>query len=132
MAKKIWTAKDVEFLQIIAQDVVSLNTLVGGPETDKETELADCIMDPQPGPEELSLKNNTRETLLKIIKELRPREQQILLLRYGFHNGKYMTLEDIGKEFNVTRERIRQIEAKALRQIKIKLKMMNIEKVADI
>ena len=132
MVKKIWTAKDVEFLQIIAQDIVSLNTLVGGPETDPETELVDCIADTQPGPEELTMKDNVRNVILKIIKELEPREQRILMMRFGFYDGNAMTLEEIGKKVKVTRERIRQLEKKALRKIKIKLKALNIEKGADI
>ena len=59
-----------------------------------------------------------REQLDKVLAMLEPREEQVLRMRYGLNDGKARTLEEVGKEFNVTRERIRQIESKALRKLK--------------
>ncbi len=59
-----------------------------------------------------------KETLLSVLNSLTPREEKVLRLRYGVDDGRPRTLEEVGKEFNVTRERIRQIEAKALRKLR--------------
>ena len=59
-----------------------------------------------------------REQLLQVLDTLTPRENEVLLMRYGLRDGRPKTLEEVGKEFNVTRERIRQIEAKALRKLR--------------
>ena len=59
-----------------------------------------------------------REQLFEVLKELTPREEEVLKLRFGLEDGRTRTLEEVGREFNVTRERIRQIEAKALRKLR--------------
>ena len=59
-----------------------------------------------------------KEQLLEVLNSLTPREQKVIMLRYGIEDGHSRTLEDVGKEFNVTRERIRQIEAKALKKLR--------------
>lgn len=125
---KIWTAKDVEYLQVIAQDVISLNTLIGNPEDGKEYELGEKIVDTSPGPEELAVIASTRKFLLQIIETiLSPREEKVIRMRYGFETGEYMTLEEVSKRFSVSRERIRQVEDRALTKIKKKLEKLNIK-----
>lgn len=117
--KKVWTAKDVEFLQMIAQEPVSISTPIGTGDTDQDTELGDMLPDTQPGPEELASINIRNELLNNIIKEyLDPREQIVITMRYGLLTGKTMTLEEVGEKFGVTRERIRQVENKALRRLR--------------
>lgn len=125
---KIWTAKDVEYLQVIAQDVISLNTLVGNPEEGEDYELGDFIQDNDPTPEDRAISDNTKELLLKIVKTLPPREQKVILMRFGFETGEYMTLDEVGKKYGVTRERMRQIELSALKKIRKKLARMNLGK----
>ncbi len=122
MKRKDWTAKDVLFLQILAQDVISLNKIIGSPEGDQDVELGEIIIDEGPGPEEIVIEKDKRDVVLKVIRTLPQREQMIILMRYGFITGNYMTLEEIGKKFKVTRERIRQIESDARKTLKRKLK----------
>ena len=125
---KVWTAKDVEYLQVIAQDVISLNTLIGNPEDGNECELGDMVLDPRPGPEDRAISDSTKELLLKIIKKtLSPREEKVIRMRYGFETGNSMTLDEVGKKYGVTRERIRQVEACAIDKIKKKLEKLNIK-----
>lgn len=125
---KVWTAKDVEYLQAIAQDVISLNTLIGNPEDGNECELGDFIEDTSPGFEGLILSNSTRKFLLQIIETtLSPREEKVIRMRYGFETGEYMTFNEVSKRFNVSRQRIQQIENRALAKIKKKLEKLNIK-----
>lgn len=93
----------------------SLNDVVGD---DEETEKIEFIPDPAMNTEEMAINDRLREDLKKAISTLTQREQKIIDLRFGLTTGKEMTLEQVGKEFNVTRERIRQIEAKALRKLR--------------
>ena len=126
---KVWTAEDVRKLQAIAQDVISLNTVISSPEDRKDYELGELIVDTSPGPEELAVISSTRDALLQIIETiLSPREEKVIKLRYGFETGNHMTLAEVGKRFGVTRERIRQIEDKALSKIKKKFEKLNIKK----
>ena len=100
----------------IAQDPVSLETPIG---EEEDSHLSDFIEDdqgksPSDTVDSLALKNQLGE----LLNSLTPREEKVLRLRYGLDDGRPRTLEEVGKEFNVTRERIRQIEAKALRKLR--------------
>ena len=120
MKEKVWTAKEVERILCLAQDIVSLNATVSAVDGE-ETEIGSFIVDPSPNPEELMLIEDTKEALLRYMDEcLSPREVQVLKLRFGFESDRPMTLENVGKEIGVVRERVRQIEEKALRKLRLK------------
>ncbi len=100
----------------ISQDTVSLETSVG--EDDEDSTLEDFIEDVKNvAPDRAAALQLLRDYVGDIIKDLNPREQKILEIRFGLDDGVYHTLEEVGKEFDVTRERIRQIEAKAIEKI---------------
>jgi RNA polymerase primary sigma factor len=100
----------------ISQDTVSLETTVG--EDDEDSTLGDFIEDVKTiTPDRVAAMQLLRDHIKDIIQELTPREQKILEMRFGLLDGVAHTLEEVGKEFGVTRERIRQIEAKALERI---------------
>lgn len=124
--KKVYTAKDVLYIQSLMQDVISLNTKIGTPE-DPDIELGDLIADTAPSPEELVARDDRNRQIRVLIKRaLTPLEEKVICMRYGLDNGEFMTLEKIGKYFGVTRERIRQVEAKALRKLRFKFTKNNI------
>ena len=103
-------------IQKIAQDPVSLETPIG---EEDDSHLGDFIQDEDsPAPQDAASYTLLREQLEEVMKTLTPREAKVLRLRFGLDDGKARTLEDVGKEFDVTRERIRQIEAKALRKLR--------------
>ena len=103
-------------IQKISQEPVSLETPIG---EEEDSHLGDFIMDEKvPVPAEAASATILREELLKVLQTLTDREQKVLRLRFGLDDGRTRTLEEVGKEFNVTRERIRQIEAKALRKLR--------------
>ena len=100
----------------IAQDPVSLETPVGGEE---DSHLGDFIEDDSAAePDEAAAAKLMKEQLAEVLSTLSPREEQVLRMRFGLDDGKAHTLEEVGNAFNVTRERIRQIEAKALRKLR--------------
>ena len=103
-------------IQKISQDPVSLETPIG---EEEDSHLGDFIEDEQaPAPTDAVALSLLKEQLIHVLDTLTPREEKVLRLRYGIDDGKPRTLEEVGKEFNVTRERIRQIEAKALRKLR--------------
>ena len=103
-------------IQKIAQDPVSLETPIG---EEDDSHLGDFIEDTTAtAPIEAAEANMLKEQVNEILGTLAPREAMVLMLRYGLRDGRPRTLEEVGKVFNVTRERIRQIEAKALRRLK--------------
>ena len=103
-------------IQRIARDPISLETTSGDEEDSK---ISDFIEDETAqSPLEAAAQKLLREQLLSVIETLTPREQKVIRMRYGLDNSHPRTLEEVGKEFNVTRERIRQIEAKALRKLR--------------
>ena len=100
----------------IAQEPVSLETPIG---EEEDSHLGDFIEDENaPAPAEVASNAMMREQLQDVLHTLTPREEKVIRLRFGLEDGQAHTLEEVGKEFNVTRERIRQIEAKALRKIR--------------
>ena len=100
----------------IAQEPVSLETPIG---EEDDSHLGDFIPDDDaPAPADAVAVALLKEQLVEVLNTLTPREAKVLRLRYGLDDGKARTLEEVGKEFNVTRERIRQIEAKALRKLR--------------
>ena len=110
------TEERVREIQKIAQDPVSLETPIG---EEEDSHLGDFIEDEKTTtPSDSVAFSMLKEQLLGVLDTLTPREEKVLRLRYGIDDGKPRTLEEVGKEFNVTRERIRQIEAKALRKLR--------------
>ena len=100
----------------IAQEPVSLETPIG---EEEDSHLGDFIPDDDaPAPAEAASFALMKEQLMDVLDTLTPREEKVLRLRFGLDDGRQRTLEEVGKEFNVTRERIRQIEAKALRKLR--------------
>ena len=100
----------------IAQDPVSLETPIG---EEEDSHLGDFIPDDDsPAPAEAAAYMMLKEQLNDVLHTLTPREEQVLRLRFGLDDGRSRTLEEVGQQFNITRERIRQIEAKALRKLR--------------
>ena len=100
----------------IAQEPVSLETPIG---EEEDSHLGDFIPDEDaPAPAEAAAFSMLKEQLVDVLNTLTDREQKVLKLRFGLEDGRARTLEEVGKEFDVTRERIRQIEAKALRKLR--------------
>ena len=100
----------------VAQEPVSLETPIG---EEEDSHLGDFIPDDDaPAPADAASHILLKEQLSEVLQTLTPREEKVLRLRFGLEDGRSRTLEEVGKEFNVTRERIRQIEAKALRKLR--------------
>ena len=103
-------------IQKIAQDPVSLETPIG---EEEDSHIGDFLEDESAvAPSDTVAFTMLKEQLISVLDTLTPREEKVLRLRYGIDDGRPRTLEEVGKEFNVTRERIRQIEAKALRKLR--------------
>ena len=110
------TADKVREIIKIAQDPVSLETPIG---EEEDSHLGDFVEDTDsPAPSETASFSLLREQLCNILHTLTPREEQVIKLRFGLEDGRPRTLEEVGKKFDITRERIRQIEAKALRKLR--------------
>ena len=100
----------------VAQEPVSLETPIG---EEEDSHLGDFIpVEDAPAPSDVASHTMLKEQLAEVLSTLTPREEKVLRLRFGLEDGRSRTLEEVGKEFNVTRERIRQIEAKALRKLR--------------
>ncbi len=109
-------ADKVREIMRVAQEPVSLETPIG---EEEDSHLGDFIPDEDaPAPAEAASHTLLKEQLGDVLQTLTPREEKVLKLRFGLEDGRSRTLEEVGKEFNVTRERIRQIEAKALRKLR--------------
>ena len=117
LAKELdMSVEKVAEIQKIAQDPVSLETPIG---EEDDSHLGDFIQDDDtPAPQDVAAYTLLKEQLDEVMSTLTPREAKVLRLRFGLDDGKARTLEEVGKEFDVTRERIRQIEAKALRKLR--------------
>ncbi len=109
-------ADKVREIMRVAQEPVSMEAPIG---EEEDSHLGDFIPDEDaPVPAEAASHTLLKEQLAQVLKSLTPREEKVLRLRFGLEDGRPRTLEEVGKEFNVTRERIRQIEAKALRKLR--------------
>ncbi len=116
----------VHYIQKISQEVISLETPIG--DDDEDSTLSDFIKDEHSlGPDQLASHALLRDQIHEIIADLTEREQKILSMRFGLEDGITHTLEEVGKVFGVTRERIRQIEAKALERIRGHSKIKKLE-----
>lgn len=110
------SADKVREIMKIAQEPVSLETPIG---EEEDTHLGDFIPDEEtPAPADAASQTILREVLDRELHTLTPREEHVIKLRFGLYDGRCRTLEEVGKEFDITRERIRQIEAKALRKLR--------------
>jgi len=110
------SVEKVREIMKISQEPVSLETPIG---EEEDSHLGDFIPDDDaPAPAEAAAFTLLKEQLIDVLDTLTPREEKVLRLRFGLDDGRARTLEEVGKEFNVTRERIRQIEAKALRKLR--------------
>ena len=110
------SADKVREIMKVALDPVSLETPIG---EEEDSHLGDFIPDEDtPAPAEAASANILREMIERELSTLTPREAHVIKLRYGLYDGRSHTLEEVGKEFNITRERIRQIESKALRKLR--------------
>ena len=117
IAEKLGTTIDkVIEVQRISQDPISLESKMGHEE---DTKIGDLIPDENAlSPQDIAMQNMLKEQLMGVLETLTPREQKVIRLRYGLDDSHPRTLEEVGREFSVTRERIRQIEAKALRKLR--------------
>ncbi|NLW73709.1 MAG: RNA polymerase sigma factor RpoD [Clostridiales bacterium] len=110
------SADKVREIMKIAQDPVSLETPIG---EEEDSHLGDFIPDDDtPAPADAASASILREVIERELRALTPREEHVIKLRFGLYDGRTRTLEEVGKEFDITRERIRQIEAKALRKLR--------------
>ena len=110
------SAEKVREIMKVALDPVSLETPIG---EEEDSHLGDFIPDEDtPAPADAASASILRETIERELNTLTPREAHVIKLRYGLYDGRGHTLEEVGKEFNITRERIRQIESKALRKLR--------------
>lgn len=110
------SVEKVREIMKISQEPVSLETPIG---EEEDSHLGDFIPDDEvPAPAEAAANTLLKEHLMEVLDTLTPREEKVLRLRFGMDDDRARTLEEVGKEFNVTRERIRQIEAKALRKLR--------------
>ena len=108
--------KKVRHILKISQDIISLEAPVG---SEEDSKLGDFIEDDEAlSPSEVTHKQILKENIHKMLQYLSPREKKIITMRFGLIDGIGHTLEEVGKEFNVTRERIRQIEAKVLQKLR--------------
>ncbi len=109
-------AAKVRKIQRLSQEPLSLNTPVGN---EDNSYLGDFIEDDSlPGPVDSASRRLLKEHMHEILDGLNERERKVLIMRFGLDDGVTRTLEDVGREFDVTRERVRQIEAKALRKLR--------------
>ncbi len=117
IAEKLGMTPDkVREILKIAQDPVSLETPIG---EEEDSHLGDFVEDSDsPAPSDSASYSLLREQLCNVLRTLTPREEQVIKLRFGLEDGRPRTLEEVGRQFQITRERIRQIEAKALRKLR--------------
>jgi len=108
--------KKVNYILNISQDIVSLEAPVG---TEEDSKLSDFIEDKKTdSPSDATHNQMIKENIFELLQDLSPREKKIIIMRFGLDDGVPHTLEEVGNEFNVTRERIRQIESKALEKLR--------------
>ena len=131
--ERLNTPEKVEYILSIMRmvDVDSIDRLLTNEDGDC-VENGALIADTAPSLEELIIEKESNNTLLNIINTLRPREQVVLKLRYGLEDGNRRTLEEVGKIYQLTRERVRQIERIALKKLRLKLLNKGIRSSNDL
>ena len=123
------SVEKVQQIQRIAQEPISFDSTVG---EEDDSSLGDFIPDTEVlNPMEYTQSQIYKEEIDAVLQTLTPREEKVIRLRYGLDDNRPRTLEEVGKEFNVTRERIRQIEAKALRKLRHPNKMKKFQDFLD-
>ena len=117
---KQWTEEEVvKLLNILNTiNVDSLDRPVSNDCEDNPLILGDSVLDEGPGPQELAERSDRNRILNEAVSKLKPREAMIIQMRYGLKDGQFKTLDECGAYFGVTRERIRQVETKAMRKLK--------------
>ena len=117
---KQWTENDVLKLMALIHNLnaASLSDTIGDNAEPNNVEIGDTVEDTNPGPQELLEQQDRIALLRKAVKKLEPREQMVISMRYGLIDGNFRTLEECGQHFGVSRERIRQVEVRALRKLK--------------
>ena len=117
-------AKAAEFMNMV-QEPISLDMTFGD---DEDDDIADHIADKRAAdPEAMVVEADMREQINRLLDVLTPKERRVIQLRFGFEGGRIHTLEEVGREFNVTRERVRQVEAKALRKLRQPTRMAKLQ-----
>ena len=123
------TSTKVRRVMKIAQEPISLETPIG---EDDDGHLVDFIRDPNAvSPQEVVINKRLQETIESVLKTLTPREEKVIKNRFGLEGAQERTLEEVGQEFNVTRERIRQIETKSLRKLRHPARMRKLRQFAE-
>jgi RNA polymerase primary sigma factor len=126
------TVEKVNEILMSAKDIISLNSPISsGNGDDDESETGDFIGSEDMTPEEVAQQMILKEKLEEVLDTLHPKEALVLKMRYGFLDGKQKTLEEVGQFFNVTRERIRQIETKALRKLRHPSRSSQLRDIVD-
>ena len=120
MAKQKYTAADIEQLLKLIENlnIESLDTPITVDGDLKEATIGDLVRDDGPTPDDIVIAKETTKILIDAVEKLSPRQQRIIKLRFGLETRNPMTLEEVGQIYGVTRERIRQIELKALNKLK--------------
>lgn len=119
MEQKRWTEEDVLKLQALVRliEVESLDRVIIS-EGEEVGELSNLVPDTSPGPQEIVEDKDRVKILLEYVDKLEPRENKVIRMRYGLDDGNFRTLDEVGQYFGVSRERIRQIEMKAIKKLK--------------
>lgn len=126
------TVEKVNEILMSAKDIISLNSPISsGNGDDDESETGDFVGSEDMTPEEVAQQMILKEKLEEVLDTLHPKEALVLKMRYGFLDGKQKTLEEVGQFFNVTRERIRQIETKALRKLRHPSRSSQLKDIVD-
>lgn len=120
MGNKKWTANDVLKIMAIMQmsNTDSLDRELPSNEPGEAFRIGDFVEDDRPSPQEIVEQKELRETLIKAVYELSPRQTAVIVLRYGLNDGIKRTLDEVGAMYGLTRERIRQVELKGLEKLK--------------
>jgi len=128
--KRAYTAEDVRQMRAVAAMMtVSIDKPIG---EDGDSTLSDLLLDDMaPDPQDVAEQEEIRRIVDEMLKSLGEREQRILRMKFGFEGGKQLTMEEIGKEFNLSRERVRQLEVKAMRALRHPTRLRTLMAIVD-
>lgn len=129
--KRAYTAEDVRQLrEVAAMMTVSMDKPIG--DEDNEGSLGDLLIDEAAeDPQDVAEREEIRRVVDEMLKSLGEREQRILRMKFGFETGKQLSMEEIGKEFNLSRERVRQLEVKAMRALRHPTRLRTLMAIVD-